>query len=236
MDDNQAPKLWHEGQAQTQTHPPQSVQNNTGAIRGADTAGMGPASWQEGLGNAHQNPTAAAAQPSSSFAGNDFEANQFYGEEGDEEPMGVGALSAMLGGATDDGGARPEQGVGQNLQSQQGRQPPSQTGPANSAPPPTAPVDNGSDSLSRSDLMRMICGDSFGGEEDSAAGIADNGNDGNKRRKVEAPPDPSAKTASAPLLGNGNGTSNGGDKGAEKSNGLFSVSLPSDESDSDDSD
>ena len=150
--------------------------------------------------------------------------------------MGVGALSALLGGATDDGGARPEQGVGQNLQNRQSRQPPSQAGPASSAPPPAAPVDNGSDSLSRSDLMRMICGDSFGGEEDSAAGIADNGNDGNKRRKVEAPPDPSAKTASAPLLGNGNGTSNGGDKGAEKSNGLFSVSLPSDESDSDDSD
>ena len=239
MDDNQAPKPWHEGPPQTQTHPrpPQSVQNNVGATRGADTVGMGPASWQEGFGTAQQNPTAAAAPPSSSFAGNDFEANQFYGEEVDEEQMGVGALSALLGGATGRG-ARSEQGIGQNLQSQQSQQPPSQTGPASRAPPPTAPVDNGSDSLSRSDLMRMICGDSFGGEEDIAAGIANNGNDGNKRRKVEAPPDPSAKTPSAPLPGNGHGhgTSNGGDKGAEKSNGLFSVSLPSDESDSDDSD
>ena len=196
---------------------------------------MGPASWQEGFGTAQQNPTAAA--PSSSFAGNDFEANKFYGEEGDEEPMGVGGLSALLGVAR----SRPEQEVGQNPPSRQSQhQPPSQARPGSSgAPPPAAPVDNnGSDSLSRSDLMRMICGDSFGGEEDSAAtDTANNGSDGNKRRKVEAPPDPPAKMPSALPPANGRGTSNNGsDKGAEKSNGLFSVSLPSDDSDSDDSD
>ena len=195
---------------------------------------MGPASWQEGFGTSstQQNPTAAAA-PSSSFAGNDFEANQFYGEEDDEEPMGVGALSALLGGATDRD-ARPEQEVGQNLQNMQGHQPPSQARPTSSAPP-SAPADNGSDSLSRSDLMRMIGGDSFGGEEDSASNATNRSNDGNKRRKVEAPPDPSAKTPSLPA--NGHGTSNNGsDKGAEKSNDLFNVSLPSDDSDSHDSD
>ena len=141
--------------------------------------------------------------------------------------MGVGALSALLGGAAD-GGARTGREAGQNQLGQQ--QPPSQASRPTVAPQP-APAVTGSDSLSRSDLMRMICGDSFDAEDSAPK----KGNDSNKRRKVDAPAsEPPAKTSSA----SGHAASNDGGNGpaAEKSNGLFSVSLPSDDSDSDDSD
>jgi len=214
---------------------------------------MGPASWQEGFGNTctndggeqqedtaygqqqgrqqpprHNQPQSAAA-PSLSFARNDFEANQSYGEEGGEEPMGVGALSALLGGTGTDRNTRSGREV---VQSQQGQQAPSQARPTPaSSASQSAPVDKGSTSLSRSDLMRMICGGiGDGGKEDSAAG---NANGSSKRRKVEPARKPSANGSSGNAQGTSTSASSNNGGGSKQSNGLFSVSLPSDDSDSD---
>ena len=203
------------------------VEDGSAGDDGTGTS-RGPASWQEGFGSGNANDggqqqqSAAAAAPSSSslssssFARNDFDADRFYGEEGEDEQgagAGVGALSALLlGGAASRNTARSGRGAEQN---QPSRQQPSSTRSESQS----APADKGSTQLSRSDLMRLICGNiGTGTKKESSASSASSSS---KRRKVEHGPDSNANPS-------GTSTSVSGSNG-----GLFSVSLPSDSSDSD---